>query len=524
MEFRILRRRLGIRAGGGESVAVPHPEARGLLVALLLEEGRSVPAGVLARRLGCLSGGPDPAAALALAVGTARRSLPPGRLVPENGGYRLVLDDDDRLDLRRFRTLAARARHLRATDAAAAIAVYERALGLWGEEPLGDLPATPAMEATRRALVGERGQVREELAEVRLAQGRHLELIGPARGWVAQEPGNEHLRSLLMLALHRAGRKGEALRLYEEAEALPAPAGPGPALRRTAAQIRRDDPGLDYRPRPVLVPLPAERAADLSIDTLRASPARIYDYYLGGKDNYAVDREAAEEIMKTVPEAPAAARANRDFLTRAVRHLAAQAGIRQFIDVGTGLPTQGNVHEIARDAAPDARVVYVDNDPVVLAHGRALLEGSPSVAVVEGDLRRPEELLADPRLNELIDLGEPVGLLLVAVLHFVHDEDDPAGLVGRLADRLPPGSHVVVSHGYDGGMDPGDTEHSQAVYRRSKLPIYSRGPEEVARCFTGLEILEPGIVWVPQWGRPPLAGPARDPQMSHFIGAVARKP
>ncbi|SNR52582.1 SAM-dependent methyltransferase [Actinomadura mexicana] len=521
MEFRILRRRLGIRAGSGESIAVPHPHARGLLVVLLLEEGRPVPADVLVERLAAPSGEADPAATLTRAVGAARLSLPPGRLVTEHGGYRLVLDEDDDLDLSRFRVLAARARRLRASDAAAAMAGYERALGLWGGEPLGDLPAG-AMDATRRALVAERGQVREELAEVRLSQGRHLELIGPARGWVVQEPSNEHLRGLLMLALHRAGRKREALRLYEEAENLPAP--PGPALRRTAGQIGRDDPGLEYRPRPVLVPLPADRAADLSIDTLQASPARIYDYYLGGKDNYAVDRAAAEEVMKTVPDAPAAARANRDFLTRAVRYLAAQAGIRQFLDVGTGLPTQGNVHEIARDAAPDARVVYVDNDPVVLAHGRALLEGSPCVAVVEGDLRRPEELLADPRLNELIDLGEPVGLLLVAVLHFVHDDDDPAGLVGRLAGRLPSGSHVVISHGYDGGMDPGDTEHSQAVYRRSKLPIYSRGPEEVARCLTGLEILDPGIVWVPRWDRPHPARPARDPEWSHFIGAVARKP
>ncbi|MGW3768959.1 SAM-dependent methyltransferase [Actinomadura verrucosospora] len=524
MEFRILRKRLGIRAESGESIAVPHSGARGLLVTLLIEEGRPVPADVLVERLAAPSGVPDPAAALTRAVGTARLSLPPGRLVTENGGYRLVLDEDDELDLTRFRSLAARARRLRASDAAAAIAGYERALGLWGGEPLGDLPAAGAMDATRRALVGERGQVREELAEVRLSQGRHRELIGPARGWVAQEPANEHLRSMLMLALHRAGRKHEALRLYEEAEDLLAPGGPGPALRRTAGQIGRDDPGLDYRPRPALVPLPADRAADLAIDTLQASPARIYDYFLGGKDNYAVDRAAAEEIMKTVPDAPAAARANRDFLTRAVRHLAAQAGIRQFIDVGTGLPTQGNVHEIARDAAPDARVVYVDHDPVVLAHGRALLEGSPSVAVVEGDLRRPEELLADPRLNELIDFDEPVGLLLVAVLHFVHDDDDPAGLVGRLARRLPSGSHVVISHGYDGGMDPGDTEHSRAVYRRSKLPIYSRGPEEVARCFAGLEILDPGVVWVPQWGRPRPAGPAPDPRWCHFIGAVARKP
>ncbi|MEV3923038.1 AfsR/SARP family transcriptional regulator [Actinomadura coerulea] len=180
MEFRILRKRLGIRAGSGESIAVPHPDARGLLVALLLEEGRPVPADVLVERLAEPSGGPDPAAALTRAVGAARLSLPPGRLVTENGGYRLVLAEDDEFDLSRFRALAARARRLRASDAAAALADYERALGLWGGEPLGDLPAARAMDATRRALVGERGQVREELAEVRLSQGRPSGTAGRA--------------------------------------------------------------------------------------------------------------------------------------------------------------------------------------------------------------------------------------------------------------------------------------------------------------------------------------------------------
>lgn len=327
-----------------------------------------------------------------------------------------------------------------------------------------------------------------------------------------------------MLALHRAGYKGEALRLYEDAAALLEPAEPGPALQRMAAQISRNDPSLDYEPRPSLVPLAPDQAAGLSIDTRKASPARIYDYFLDGKDNYAVDREAAWEIMKTVPEAPASAHANRAFLTRAVRYLAAQAGIRQFIDIGTGLPTQGNVHEIAHDAAPDAHVVYVDNDPVVLVHGRALLEGSPNVAVIQGDLRHPEEIMADPRLNELIDFGEPVGLLLVAILHFIRDDEDPAGLVARLAGQLPSGSHVVVSHGYEGGMDADDTAHSTAVYRRSKLPIYSRDPAEVAQFFTGLDILGPGIVWVPEWSRPRSPDRWPDPQTSHFIGAVARKP
>ncbi|MFI0481004.1 SAM-dependent methyltransferase [Actinomadura sp. 9N215] len=501
---------------------------RRLLAVLLVEAGGPVPADVLAERLwepGDGDGdGLDAGAALREIVQAAQRALPPGRLVAEAAGYRLRLEKHDYLDLGEFRELAARARRLRRSDASSAIVSYREALGLWGDQPLRDLLATNAMEPIHRSLLGERVDVCEELAEVQLADGRHRELVEPGRDWVAREPSNDHLRSLLMLALHRTGRKGDALRLYEEAAARSEPAGPGPALQRMAAQITRDDPSLDYRPRPIVTPLAPDRAADLSIDTHQASPARIYDYFLHGKDNYAVDREAAEEIMKTVPEAPACARANRAFLTRAVRYLAGQVGIRQFVDIGPGLPTQGNVHEIAHDVAPDAHVVYVDNDPVVLVHGRALLEGSPDVAVVQGDLRRPEEILADPRLNELVDLGEPVGLLLVAILHFIRDDEDPAGLVARLVDQLPPGSHVVISHGYEGGMDPDATEHATAVYRKSRLPICSRDPAQVAEFFAGLDILDPGIVWVPEWSRPRRPAFMPNPQLSHFIGGVARKP
>ncbi|WP_233617876.1 SAM-dependent methyltransferase [Actinomadura sp. WAC 06369] len=256
------------------------------------------------------------------------------------------------------------------------------------------------------------------------------------------------------------------------------------------------------------------------IDTTVATPARIYDYFLGGKDNYAVDRQAAEEIMKAVPEAPAAALANRAFLRRAVRFMA-EAGIRQFLDVGAGLPTQGNVHEVAQEIRPESRIVYVDNDPVVLVHGRALLEANSDVAVVRGDLRRPEEILAEPRLNELIDLDEPVGVLLIAILHFIGDEENPFDLVARLMERLPPGSHLAISHGYEGGMADGTSEHAQGVYRRSTSAIHSRNPRTVERFFTGTDIVEPGVVWVPQWRAEEAAA---EPERTHFLGAVGRKP
>ncbi|GGV32829.1 hypothetical protein GCM10010182_65570 [Actinomadura cremea] len=258
------------------------------------------------------------------------------------------------------------------------------------------------------------------------------------------------------------------------------------------------------------------------IDTTVATPARIYDYFLGGKDNYAVDREAAEEIMKAVPEAPAAARANRAFLRRAVRHMA-EAGIRQFIDVGAGLPTQGNVHEVAQEIRPESRIAYVDHDPVVLVHGRALLEANADVAVVRGDLRRPEEILADPRLTELIDLDEPVGVLLVAILHFIGDDEEPFDLVARLMEPLPAGSRLAISHGYEGGMADGTSEHAQGVYRRSTSAIHSRDPRTVERFFAGADIVEPGVVWVSEWGLGEGEEAPPEPERTHFLGAVGRK-
>ncbi|MBO2455459.1 SAM-dependent methyltransferase [Actinomadura barringtoniae] len=258
------------------------------------------------------------------------------------------------------------------------------------------------------------------------------------------------------------------------------------------------------------------------IDTTLASPARIYDFLLGGKDNYGVDRAAAEEIIGLVPDAPLAARLNRAFLTRAVEYLTA-AGIRQFIDVGAGLPTQGNVHEVAQRAAPEARVVYVDNDPVVLAHGRALLETSSGVAVIEGDLRRPEEILADARVRELIDFDRPVGLLLMAVLHFVTDEDKPHAHVRRLTDALPPGSHLAVSHGWTGGLGETAFEAAQVIYRRTGSAVQPRDPGEVERFFDGLDLVAPGVTWLSEWRPVPGRGVRpSDPARSCLLGAMGR--
>src|SRR6266566_3062642 len=178
------------------------------------------------------------------------------------------------------------------------------------------------------------------------------------------------------------------------------------------------------------------------IDTSRPHPARMYDAYLGGKDNYAADREAVRQVLRAAPELRDTARANRAFLRRAVRFLVGEAGIRQLIDIGTGIPTAGNVHEVAEEIAPGTHVVYIDNDPIVNVHANALLTGSGTTRIVLADLREPEKILRHPKVGELIDFAEPVGLLLVAVLHFLTDDENPMGIVATLRDALPTGSYL----------------------------------------------------------------------------------
>jgi O-methyltransferase involved in polyketide biosynthesis len=257
------------------------------------------------------------------------------------------------------------------------------------------------------------------------------------------------------------------------------------------------------------------------LDVSTPNVARIYDYFLGGKDNFAADRQAAEELVAMMPQLPAVARANRAFVRRAVR-FAAGHGIRQFIDVGAGLPTRGNVHEVARQAAPDARVLYVDNDPVVCSHGRALLAGE-ATGVVQADLRRPEEVIGDPLARALIDFAEPVALLLTAVLHFVPDEDDPRRVIARFGEVMAPGSCLVISHGtVETGPDDPRAQLSAAVYSRASAPLALRPLGEVRRLFDGFELVEPGLVWISRW-RPEPAGYVSGAAET-LRGGVGRKP
>jgi hypothetical protein len=255
------------------------------------------------------------------------------------------------------------------------------------------------------------------------------------------------------------------------------------------------------------------------IDTTVPTAARMYDYWLGGHDNFAADRKAALQVSEIAPEAPLMARENRKFLRRAVRYLAAEAGITQFLDIGTGLPTAGNVHQVAQETNQDARVVYVDNDPMVMAHSRALKTGGNTV-VIEADLRSPQVILDHPGTRGLIDFGQPLAVLLAAVLHFVGDEDQPYAIVSTIRDALPPGSYLMLSH-VAGDIRPGVAAKSEAEYKKVAPGATLRTRKEILRFFTGLELVEPGLVQVPYW-RPEEPEPA-DADKVWFLGAVGRK-
>ncbi|MEO3809006.1 SAM-dependent methyltransferase [Sphaerisporangium sp. B11E5] len=225
--------------------------------------------------------------------------------------------------------------------------------------------------------------------------------------------------------------------------------------------------------------------------------ARMYDYFLGGKDNLPVDREAAQQVLRYVPEVPIGIRENRAFLQRAVRYLAGQ-GIRQFLDIGAGLPTQRNVHQVAGEYAPGARTVYVDNDPQVLAHARALLQDSPLVLVVEGDLRDPGRIMDDPDVRAHLDFSQPIAVLLLAIVHFVPDSDDPVGIIARIKESLVPGSHLALSHVVIDER-PQAAPGVERVYQSASAPFVARMSDEVTPFFDGLELAEPGIVNLHEW-------------------------
>lgn len=257
------------------------------------------------------------------------------------------------------------------------------------------------------------------------------------------------------------------------------------------------------------------------VDSQRPSVARVYDFLLGGAHNFASDRDLATGLLRVEPQARELARANRAFLRRAVRTLA-EAGIAQFVDIGSGIPTQGNVHEIARSVNPDARVVYIDNDDVAVAHSRTILAGDARSAILQADMRRPADILAAPELERLIDFTEPVAFLLVAALHLVKSEEDPEGIVEVLRASAAPGSHLVISH-LTHEAQPGKAAAIGKLYDRATSPAVSRSHAEILRFFDGWELLDPGLVYLPLW-RPDEGETVENPERFLGFGGVGRLP
>jgi hypothetical protein len=259
------------------------------------------------------------------------------------------------------------------------------------------------------------------------------------------------------------------------------------------------------------------------VDTKRANVARVYDYWLGGSHNFLADQDVARAIAAVEPNMRAGVRANRAFLGRAVRFLAAN-GIGQFLDIGSGIPTEGNVHEVAQDADPAARVVYVDVDQVAVAHSRAILAGNQNAAVVEADLREPQEILQNATVRGLVDFGRPTGLLLGMVLPFIADAEDPWQIVMTLREALAPGSYLVLVHATDESR-PVVAQAAEKVYNRSvSTSVRVRSRAEILRFFDGFDLVDPGLVYIPQWRPDSPQDVPEDPSKFWGLVGVGRKP
>jgi len=272
----------------------------------------------------------------------------------------------------------------------------------------------------------------------------------------------------------------------------------------------------------------SEDWAPPGVDTNKPSIARVYDYVLGGKDNFAIDRQVGDLALQITPDGPQAAKANRAFLRRVVHYLAAEAGVDQFLDLGSGLPSQGNVHEVAQAANPKARVIYVDSDPIVLAHGRALLGNTETTRVIQADIRAPDDVLNHPDVNALIDFDRPVALLLLSILHHIQDGEDPTGLAAALREPLVPGSFVAVSHFHNPGDEHPDASQKAMVVEKIFNQTLGTGRwrtrDEILAYFGDYEMLEPGLVPLPEW-RPRPGDTSEQSDTYHtVVGGLARRP
>jgi hypothetical protein len=257
-------------------------------------------------------------------------------------------------------------------------------------------------------------------------------------------------------------------------------------------------------------------------ETERPNAARVYDYYLGGSHNFAADREMARHAIELWPDVPMIIRANRAFLHRAIRFIAGQ-GVRQFLDLGSGMPTVGSVHEVARSVIPDARVLYVDIDPVVVAHSRMILEGDAQAAVVNADLTNANAVLGHPDIRRLLDLGEPVAVLMIAVLHFVPDESRPAQIVAAYRDALVSGSYLALTHATQDGQQSEQASEHRKLYARTATPMTMRSHDEIGRLMAGWDLVDPGLVRMPLWRPDDDEELPDNPQQFAGYGAVGRR-
>jgi hypothetical protein len=256
------------------------------------------------------------------------------------------------------------------------------------------------------------------------------------------------------------------------------------------------------------------------IDISTPSVARGYDYLLGGSHNFAVDRDYIRKVLVALPDARLVAQANRAFMHRAMRYMI-DAGVRQFLDIGSGIPTVGNAHEIAQKADPSARVVYVDVEPVAVAHSEQILAGNDGAVIVQEDLRHPDAILNHPRIRALLDFDRPIGILLVAILHAIADRDDPFGLVRRLVGAAAPGSYLALSHG-TADSRPAEVGEAKRLTDQTTTPVTIRDRARVEGFFAGLELVDPGLVWAPQW-RPDYPQDVIEPERTSLYVGVGRK-
>jgi DNA-binding SARP family transcriptional activator len=478
-----------VRGDDGEAIVIGQRKVRELLVVLALAGG-PVPSEELQSMLWVAADTHNMLSALTTTMNRLRKLLPKERLVRDKDGYRLVLDPErDYVDVREFRDLVAAARKVRESDAGKAANLYEKAMDLWRDPRLPDLPDTPLVTGWAVRLLTERRDAIEALVEVRMALGQHAEVALDLPEFLAEDPLNEHLWLAWLLALYRDGRKAAALQAYEEARTVlltEVGAEPSPPLEGMRNRIAANAPGLMWSSEQTVQ---ESRAIIAGADVTVLSPARAYNYLLGGEDNFEVDRQAVETVLAVAPDLRESAHDGRRFLGRAVR-LLVERGIRQFIDIGAGLPTYGSVHEVAREVDPDARVVYVDHDPMVVAHGQALIDDSRNVAFISGDLLKPAEIFSNPQTRRLINPTEPTAVLMLFVLHFI-PADSAHEVLETYRSWMVSGSALAISHLARDGSDPRAIKAVQDVQKRSGVPMFQRSRAEIEAMFAGLELLAP---------------------------------